>query len=82
MSGDRSRSGGAESFQTRPFLKVRKAYLHVLSVVAALTRPPTPPQSAATEARSPLSAFHDHYAPLLGVPRCRIHDGSSGSAAP
>jgi pyruvate/2-oxoglutarate dehydrogenase complex dihydrolipoamide acyltransferase (E2) component len=30
MSGDRSGSGGAESFQTRPFLKVRKAYLHVL----------------------------------------------------
>jgi hypothetical protein len=30
MSGDRSRSSGAESFQTRPFLKVRKAYLHAL----------------------------------------------------
>jgi hypothetical protein len=30
MSGDRSRSGGAESFQTRHFLEVRKAYLHVL----------------------------------------------------
>ena len=34
----------------------------------SIDRPPTPPQSAATEARSPLSAFHDHYAPLLGVP--------------
>jgi hypothetical protein len=30
MSEARLKPGGAESYQTRPFLKVRKAYLHVL----------------------------------------------------
>jgi hypothetical protein len=35
MSGDRSRSGGAESFQTQPFLKVRKAYMHESEALGA-----------------------------------------------